>query len=303
LVVGRHGSNHINQRPPDALAPNGEIGFGERVSVRVGDQRLEHLAPSSGVVVAIRRAWIIQALVEEADNDVQGAGDLKQLGSADPVRPTLIFLHLLKGQAQPFGQPFWLMQSDLRSARTRRPTCTSIGFGAPVVMRAFSNAAKLSPSIPLGGMSDNQLSRAGKQKANYKSSYRHFRSLIAGRSRCLALSRESRGETVSLQKSVGRAIRVHRERVGLTQAVLAEAVGLTEQYIGVIERGVRAPSFKTLDALARTLKTPVRDFFPHPLAPDHADEAISDVISLLGSLSADEQGRAFKVLQSMFSQG
>jgi transcriptional regulator with XRE-family HTH domain len=108
---------------------------------------------------------------------------------------------------------------------------------------------------------------------------------------------------VSLQKSVGRAIRVHRERVGLTQAVLAEAVGLTEQYIGVIERGVRAPSFKTLDALARTLKTPVRDFFPHPLAPDHADEAISDVISLLGSLSADEQGRAFKVLQSMFSQG
>lgn len=108
---------------------------------------------------------------------------------------------------------------------------------------------------------------------------------------------------MSLQKSVGRAIRVHRERAGLTQAVLAEAVGLTEQYIGVIERGVRAPSFKTLDALARTLKVPVRSFFPHPLSPDPADEALSDVVNLLGSLSADDQGRAYKVLQSMFSQG
>lgn len=107
---------------------------------------------------------------------------------------------------------------------------------------------------------------------------------------------------MSLQKSVGRAIRVHRERAGLTQAMLAEAVGLTEQYIGVIERGVRAPSFKTLEALARTLKTPVRDFFPHPLAPDHPDEALSDVINLLGSLPADEKSRAFKVLQSMFSR-
>jgi len=59
---------------------------------------------------------------------------------------------------------------------------------------------------------------------------------------------------VRLQKSVGRAIRMQRERLGLTQAVLAEAVGLTEQYIGVIERGVRAPSFRTLEALARTLQ-------------------------------------------------
>lgn len=107
---------------------------------------------------------------------------------------------------------------------------------------------------------------------------------------------------MSLQKSVGRAIRVHRERAGLTQAVLAEAVGLTEQYIGVIERGARAPSFKTLDALARTLKTPVRDFFPHPLASDQEEEALSEVVNLLGSLSADEQGRALKVLQSMFSR-
>ena len=119
----------------------------------------------------------------------------------------------------------------------------------------------------------------------------------------MSLSRESRGEIVSLQKSVGRAIRVHRERAGLTQAVLAEAVGLTEQYIGVIERGDRAPSFKTLEALAKALKTPVRDFFPHPSAPDEVDEALADVITLLSTRSANEQSRAFKVLQSMFGEG
>ncbi|MDZ4321384.1 MAG: helix-turn-helix transcriptional regulator [Phenylobacterium sp.] len=106
-----------------------------------------------------------------------------------------------------------------------------------------------------------------------------------------------------LQKSVGRAIRMQRERTGLTQAALAEAVGLTEQYIGVIERGVRAPSFKTLEALARTLKTPVRDFFPHPLAQDQADDTLADVIGLLAPLPGDERARALKVLQSMLNRG
>ena len=115
--------------------------------------------------------------------------------------------------------------------------------------------------------------------------------------------RESWGEIVRLQKSVGRAIRMHRERVGLTQAALAEAVGLTEQYIGVVERGARAPSFRTLEALARTLKTPVRDFFPRPLAQDQADDALSDVIGLLAPLTADERARALKVLQSMLNRG
>jgi len=108
---------------------------------------------------------------------------------------------------------------------------------------------------------------------------------------------------VRLQKSVGRAIRMQRERTGLTQAALAEAVGLTEQYIGVIERGVRAPSFKTLEALARTLKTPVRDFFPHPLAQDQADDTLADVIGLLAPLPGDERARALKVLQSMLNRG
>jgi transcriptional regulator with XRE-family HTH domain len=108
---------------------------------------------------------------------------------------------------------------------------------------------------------------------------------------------------VTLQKSVGRAIRMQRERAGLTQAALAEAVGLTEQYIGVIERGVRAPSFKTLEALARTLKTPVRDFFPHPLAQDQADDTLADVIGLLAPLPGDERTRALKVLQSMLNRG
>lgn len=105
-----------------------------------------------------------------------------------------------------------------------------------------------------------------------------------------------------LQKSVGRAIRMQRERSGLTQAALAEAVGLTEQYIGVIERGVRAPSFKTLEALARTLQAPVRDFFPHAMAQDQADDTLSDVIGLLAPLSPQERARALKVLQSMLNR-
>lgn len=96
---------------------------------------------------------------------------------------------------------------------------------------------------------------------------------------------------------------MQRERAGLTQAALAEAVGVTEQYIGVIERGARAPSFRTLEALARTLKAPVREFFPHALAQDETDDVLLDVIGLLAPLPADERARALKVLQSMLSRG
>jgi len=48
---------------------------------------------------------------------------------------------------------------------------------------------------------------------------------------------------------------------GLTQELLAEKTGLSVDFIGMIERGERAPSFETLEILAKALKVVVADLF------------------------------------------
>lgn len=90
-----------------------------------------------------------------------------------------------------------------------------------------------------------------------------------------------------LQEAVGRAVRLHRKGRSLTQEQLAEAVGLTEQAIGKIERGENAPLLATLESIARTLDVPVRDLMPPaPLAPD--TPAAARIAARLARLTPDE---------------
>jgi transcriptional regulator with XRE-family HTH domain len=56
-------------------------------------------------------------------------------------------------------------------------------------------------------------------------------------------------------------VRHHRERVGLTQAELADRIGKALETVGSIERGKSAPSFETLNDLSEALGVPVREFF------------------------------------------
>lgn len=64
-----------------------------------------------------------------------------------------------------------------------------------------------------------------------------------------------------LRREVGNLIRHHREMAGLTQAELAARIDRSVQLIGRMERGQAAPGFDTLEALARALAVPVREFF------------------------------------------
>jgi transcriptional regulator with XRE-family HTH domain len=52
-----------------------------------------------------------------------------------------------------------------------------------------------------------------------------------------------------------------RTKQNLTQQLLAEKTGLSVDFIGMIERGERAPSFETLEILANALKVTVADLF------------------------------------------
>lgn len=58
---------------------------------------------------------------------------------------------------------------------------------------------------------------------------------------------------LSLREALGLAIRLMRERSGLSQEELANRTGLHRTYVGSVERGERNPGLKNIDVLATAL--------------------------------------------------
>ena len=54
-------------------------------------------------------------------------------------------------------------------------------------------------------------------------------------------------------KRLGKRIREERQRLNLTQAALAEAINISDTYMGAIERGVRSLALDTLVRLGVTV--------------------------------------------------
>ena len=102
---------------------------------------------------------------------------------------------------------------------------------------------------------------------------------------------------MSLKAELGRAVRIHRERMGMTQLELGEAVGRSLQAIGAIERGQSLPALETLEAIARALQTPLRAFFPPAEPPE--DEATARILARLAALQPAERAWVDAVLTAM----
>lgn len=66
------------------------------------------------------------------------------------------------------------------------------------------------------------------------------------------------GRTSSKQK-LGKKVRELRKALGWSQENLEEYSGLHRTYISDIERGIRNPSLKSLEKLAKALKIKVSD--------------------------------------------
>lgn len=62
-----------------------------------------------------------------------------------------------------------------------------------------------------------------------------------------------------LLKTFGRSIRSYRKQRGMSQEDLAEASGLSRNYVSDIERGVRNPSLLALIGITRALRMPLRE--------------------------------------------
>lgn len=64
-----------------------------------------------------------------------------------------------------------------------------------------------------------------------------------------------------LKQVFGRRLRQIRRSQDLTQEQLAEQVGLSVNFISMVENGDAAPSFATIEKLAQALKVSAADFF------------------------------------------
>jgi len=65
----------------------------------------------------------------------------------------------------------------------------------------------------------------------------------------------------TLRIKFGRRVRALRRDLQLTQEQLAEQAAVSVDFLSLVERGVNAPSFETLERVARALHVPVQELF------------------------------------------
>ncbi|MEG0872934.1 MAG: helix-turn-helix transcriptional regulator [Clostridia bacterium] len=66
-------------------------------------------------------------------------------------------------------------------------------------------------------------------------------------------------------KMFGRKIREARENKNFTQAYIAEQIGISQNFLGDIERGIKLPSLNTLIRLSNVLKLSLDTMFADSL--------------------------------------
>lgn len=64
-----------------------------------------------------------------------------------------------------------------------------------------------------------------------------------------------------LALQIGNVIRAHRKTTGMTQAMLAEAIGLEIETISRMETGKRLPTIEKLLEIADVFRIPIANFF------------------------------------------
>lgn len=82
-------------------------------------------------------------------------------------------------------------------------------------------------------------------------------------------------------QQIGKRIRVLRRQAGLTQSELAEKSGLSDNFIGLIERGERQLTVPTVQKLAKVLDVKLSEFFIEEEQASSVDAALRELGQLL----------------------
>ena len=65
----------------------------------------------------------------------------------------------------------------------------------------------------------------------------------------------------SLRTKFGRNIKYLRKKAGLTQEELAEKSAISIDFLSLIERGINAPSFETIEKISKALNIEISQLF------------------------------------------
>ena len=64
-----------------------------------------------------------------------------------------------------------------------------------------------------------------------------------------------------LRKQFGKRLKTLRLQAGYTQEKLAEEVGISVDFLSLMERGINAPSFDNIEKLANSLGISIQELF------------------------------------------
>jgi transcriptional regulator with XRE-family HTH domain len=107
----------------------------------------------------------------------------------------------------------------------------------------------------------------------------------------------------NLQKLLGARVYELRRRLNLTQAQFAEKVGVSNDTISRIERGIRSPSFDVLERLAKALDVEIREFFNFSNRKFFEPKCCLELIDLMNYLqdkNPDEIAMIYKISRLIF---
>lgn len=100
------------------------------------------------------------------------------------------------------------------------------------------------------------------------------------------------------QRSIGLLMQQYREKAGLSQEQLAEAVGLSAIFISFIERGVKKPSLDKFVEIVNVLNITADQLLVGVLKNGYKIRA-SKLTEILDTLPPDEQNRVLSVVEAM----
>ena len=102
-----------------------------------------------------------------------------------------------------------------------------------------------------------------------------------------------------LAKLVGKNVADQRKKIGITQATLAERVGVAVETIGRLERGASQPSFAKMCEIAESLGTDM-GFVVGSLPLDAHAQSVAKLTSIARSRSLADVEMLIQIAESVF---
>jgi transcriptional regulator with XRE-family HTH domain len=90
------------------------------------------------------------------------------------------------------------------------------------------------------------------------------------------------------ESTFGQFIRSQRELQELTMRQLADAVGISNPYLSQIERGLRDPSARVLEAIADNLEMSAETLKQHQARPRASEAAPGEEAAVIAAIRADK---------------